>query len=1119
MQYTPQQRAAIETQGKVIVSASAGSGKTFVMIQKLVAAIENGVDLDSVLAVTFTKKAAAQMKEKLRSEIIKAMPTADKEKLARLKYQLSKIASADISTIHSFCARLIRTYFYAVEVGGAYDEISTDNGQAYTFSQRQIKGIDGAFDIISSDDAQAREFKNRAVGALFEKYYEQDDADFKILLDCYRRKRGDAYLKNLVLSSYEQLRINADYLQLLDCGIYSEEGFETLRAALTEEADEKYNRLACEVKIFAQSFYHPRKEYRQILDEMIATLERCVGRDVFLPQPPLTVTRKPADKTEEEKAAGERFKEFKDGIAASYKAIHGDICDEQTEKERFLKSGITARAFAKVLKEFDGAYTAIKLEENKLDYNDLEHLTLQLLKKEEISREISAKYSCVFVDEYQDVNPVQEEIVSRIGGKNLFLVGDVKQAIYGFRGSKSLFFAEKYNRYEGGAGSALRLSNNFRSSDGVLRFVNTLFAKAMTKESCGFDYSDGSEMLRGGGYPENYGSAQIHIFGKDEEDEGELDVYSVTGVNEVRHSRESLAVVEIVKRELSSGHYDLKQGKTVDTQKGDICILTRKRNRAALDIVKALEDAGYPVAGAQGADITSRPEVKQILDILSYIDNKQQDIPLATVLLSPIGGLTCDELAAVRVASKSAGRLSFRECCSRYIRYNNDPTAQKLRQFRAKIDRLRDLAEVFSAAEIIDEILKCTFLEAEYSKGGGDKLANVRRLASEGENISVSALLAKLKSGYEISAPTAAASDSIKIMTMHASKGLEFPVVIIADVCAAFRGRDATELPLSDEYGFAPKYFDKENMLTCETVLRKLVKEREGREELKNELNLFYVACTRAMCNLHILAEKVPKYNASGNKSCYADFIDFEDFKPQPLEFDPSPEQREEKEAFGKADEQLYAHIASRFAVKYPSAESVHLPVKSSASAILKMGEEDTVCTRQLFGGEGETGTERGIAYHRFLELCDFEIRDYNGIKKQHDVFLKDGLVPQEQCELLDVDTLVEILNIPVFSELKGAKLYREQEFLCRLPANEILPTVAKDGVLVQGAIDLLAKTDSGYKVIDYKYSVKSGQQLTETYSKQLALYKKAVALITKTPAEKIQTIIVNIFRKEQINL
>ena len=1101
MELTQQQRAAIESAGKTIVSASAGSGKTFVMIRKLVAAIENGTDLDSVLAVTFTKKAAAQMKDKLRVAVIERMENADSEKRARLKVQLSKISSASISTIHAFCAKLLRTYFYAV-------------------------GVDGAFDIISADDALAKEFKMRALDIMFERYYAGDNPHFKTLLKCYRKKRGDTYLKNLILSSYEKLRINARYLQLLDSvkSVFTDEGFSLICKELKKLAVEKYGLLESVVKEFAQSFEIARPEYGKVFGEMLTTLENAKDSDIFAPQQPLTVSRKPTDKTDEEKATGEKYRAFREDIASRYKDVRGDISDRQTELEYFLKSGEVAIAFAEILKDFDAEYTAVKRDENKLDYNDLAHLTLELLNNAEVRREINAAYSCVFVDEYQDVNPVQEEIISLVGGENVFLVGDVKQAIYGFRGSKSLFFAEKYNRFEGGHGSALRLSNNFRSSDGVLDFVNSLFTDIMTANSCGFEYSNGSVMLGGGGYPEKYGSAEIHIFGKDEEEKTQPEIYSVKdGGREVKHSREGLAVLEIVRRELKSKHFDLKSGEYVDTQAGDICILTRKRNKSASEIVRALTDAGYSVSGAQEANIFTRPEVRQIIDILSYIDNVKQDIPLSTALLSPLGKLTCDELAAIRIAYKGSYRATFRDCCTNYCKSFRNSISEKLKKFRAEIETLRDLAEVFTAAEIIDKILQDTGLEAEYSAGDGGKLKNIRRLAAEGANLSVAAFLAKLKDGgFTLSAPASASSDSIKIMTMHASKGLEFPVVIIADICATYRGREGNELPFDEQFGFAPKYFDEKNMLTYPTLLRRLICERTDREELKNELNLFYVACTRAMSRLHIMAQEITPFNKleALQASSYSKLFDMSAY-PLDIMDDPEDKPKEQKVTLiSAADETLKSNIRERFMQEYARADSVNLPVKSSASAILKLsGEDNYFRPHQLFSGEGETGTERGIAYHRFLELCDFSIKDIEGINAELDKFLIEGRISADQREILSADGLSEILNMPVFGQLEAARLYREQEFLCRLPANEILDTDAEDGVLVQGAIDLLAETRDGYRIIDYKYSHKSDDELIKTYSRQLALYRKAVALIMRVDEKSVKTAIVNIFSKRQILL
>ncbi|MDE6441160.1 MAG: UvrD-helicase domain-containing protein [Clostridia bacterium] len=1100
MNLTQEQISAIESAGRTIVSASAGSGKTFVMIQKLVSAIQNGVDLDNVLAVTFTKKAASQMKDKLRAAIIDAMESADEQKRSLLKVQLSKISSASISTIHSFCAKLLRTYFYVV-------------------------GIDGTFDIISSDDAEAKEYMADAVDGMFERYYEEGNEDFIRLLKFYRKKRSDNALKNLIVSSYEKLRITADYKEVINKvnDLYTEEGFTKICEVLKAREAEKFIKLRGKVEEFTRSFVCPKKEYFDILGEMYDALDTAARAGLFEPLPSISQTRKPRDITDEEKLAGATFKEFRDNLNCEYKKVRGDIADEQTERKSFFESGLTAKAFMNVLMEFDRQYTEIKRSENKLDYNDLEHLTLELLKDESVRAEINAGFSCVFVDEYQDVNPVQEQIITRVGGQNVFLVGDVKQAIYGFRGSKSLFFAQKFNRLEEGEGQALRLSSNFRSSDGVLDFVNDVFSNLMTTENCGFDYAPSSIMKRGGGYPEGFGSTEIHIFGVDDGQKEEPDVYSVReSGREVKHSREGLAVLEIVKRELKNKHFDLKSGEYVDTQSGDICILTRKRNKNYEGIVRALTDAGYSVSGAREEDITGCSEVKQMLDILSYIDNEKQDIPLSTALLSPLGGLTCDELSAIRIAAKKSYGLTFGECCDKYASRFGGEISKKLENFYYAAQRLRELAEVLSADKIIDKILEDTGLEAVYSAGGGQKLKNVRRLAAEGAGISVSKLLAKIKGGYQIPSPAPALSDSIKIMTMHASKGLEFPVVIIADICALFKGRDTFDMPFDEEYGFAPRFFDEDNMTYRTTLVRNLISRKTAQEELKNEMNLFYVACTRAMCRLHIMAQEINDFDVGGVGSAgtYAELLDISKYSPEIMPPVLEDKKEDKQNLVQSADENLKKSIEERLMREYAFANSVNLPVKSSASALLHMyADEEYYRSNQLFQGEEETGTERGIAYHRFLELCDFSIKDRAGICAELDNFLNSGRISAGQFEILNPDNLVEIINMPVFDGLAGAVLYREREFLCKLPANVLMQTDADDDVLIQGAIDLLALAKDGCRIIDYKYSKKSDEQLVHTYSRQLELYKKAVALILHIDENSIQTAIVNINLKRLIKL
>lgn len=1096
---TAEQRAAIDARGKVIVSASAGSGKTFVMIEKLVGAVIAGAGLDSVLAVTFTKKAAAQMKEKLRSALISKINGADEVLKARLKNELKKVISADISTIHSLCAKLLRTYFY-------------------------VAGVDAGFDIISSDDAVAKELKGRALDAVFERNYEEGGEDFRLLLDCFMKKRSDNSLKRLVLSAHDKVRSVAHYDRELEKsrGLYTDDGFSAVVARCNEFYKNSLKRLIVAVELFEERFVAAAngEVYSKILAEMKASLAAAAQLGIFAEKLPLSTTKKPRVTPDTAEADGE-FKRFRDYITKKYNAVAGDYGLEADERAAFLKSGGAACAFADLVLQFDREYAQVKRDENKLDYNDLEHLTLALLEDKTVREEISAKYKYVFVDEYQDVNPVQEEIISSFGGE-VFLVGDVKQAIYGFRGSKSLFFAEKYARMLGGEGTALRLSNNFRSADGVLDFVNALFSAAMVEEVCGFDYAENSTMVGGGKYPQGYGEAHIHIFGKEEEESGELSVYSVqSDGRKCRHTREGLAVLAIVEKALQGQHFDVGAQKFVNTECGDICILTRKNKGASTEgIIRALRDEGYKVSGVQEGNACDSSEAKTFLDILSYIDNAEQDIPLVSTMLSSLGGFSEEELAQIRIAAQS-NTLPFRECCKLY-RIPGD-TNKKLTAFFRRIERLRALSELLSVGALADELLENYGLELEFNRTR-DGVKNILRIIEEGADLPLAEFLQKLKAGdYYVGAAGASSSDSIKVMSMHAAKGLEFPVVIIADICRSFRGMDYEEIPYDEEFGFAPKAYDKGERLVSGTLLRRLTKTRTSVEELKNELNLFYVACTRAMCQLHILAEEVKPFDGAAivDAKCYADLFDVSKFNPEYITGHAEFEAAQAEQPCFEADERLTAAIEASFCRGYGFEDSVNLPVKSSASAILRSRDGEAYeIPHQLFGGEGETDTSRGTAYHRFLELCDFSKKAEAEIAEEIGNFVESGRMEAAQAELLDASHIAEILAMPVFENLSGAVLWREREFLCRLPACEILEGVSStDDILVQGAIDLVAQGGFGVKIIDYKYSKKDGAALKETYFLQLALYRKALSRITGTDEGKISLSIVNIYKKEQIDL
>ncbi len=925
MSVTDEQNQAVKARGKVLVSASAGAGKTTVMIKRLADILEEGASLDEVLAVTFTKKAAAQMKAKLRSELISRLNTADEAVRENLRTQLNKINSADISTIHSFCARLVRTYFYLLET-------------------------DCSFDVIS--DSEKESLRARAINDLFERLYEEEDGDLYVLLSKLRKKRSDETLKGLILTAYDEVRIRPRYEKYYDgvcAATYSEEGFKSVCSRYGEIIAQSCRALISAVQAFKTGFNISvnREGYAAILDEMCNNLQKCAdGKNIFDRSEKLVTLPKPKKSKKmsaEDLAADGRFTAFRDGVLKRYNALYKDIETEETERERFFGSGVVAKAFAAVLKKFDGEYTQLKRDEGKLDYGDLEQYALKLLKGDgcdgDALKQINDKYKYVFVDEYQDVNPIQDEIISAVAGGDLFCVGDVKQAIYGFRGSRSRFFTDKCKNTDGG--KYIVLPDNFRSAKNVIGFVNKLFSNVMKPPVSGIDYADRHEMRGGARYPEGKeGQAEICLFSGDGEVKPQPDgVYSVTesAASARPVSPGAMAVLRLVEEALSGTYYDPDKGCDVKTQAGDVCVLTRKRSDAATqDIIRALTRK-YAVAGASEVNVCERPEIIRLLDVLSYIDNGEQDIPLVSAMLSPLGGFSEEELARIRVFG-GTGREAplFRECAAEYAKKKTDGVAEKLKAFFDKVGRLRILADCVGAARLIDEIVSDGGFAAEFDTE--IKLGALRRLQKEAYSSSgelfLSAFLAKIKSGgNKVSAPVSLAADCVKVMTMHASKGLEFPVVIVADISSSFKGDDKKEMLFDEEFGLAPRYYGAKDRSYKNTVLRKLCRARSEREELDNEINLFYVACTRAKYALHVLCGGESEYDFV--KACcasrYSELFDISAFTPRRLTLQSGGEDKREFAKtldISRADPNVFAEIESASGVRYEFESELDLPVK-----------------------------------------------------------------------------------------------------------------------------------------------------------------------------------------------
>lgn len=1149
MAFTFEQQTAIDAKGKVIVSASAGSGKTTVMIEKIIRLILEGTDVSDILAVTFTKKASSQMKDKLKRELIKAINSdgVSAEKKKFLKDQLSLVASADISTIHSFCAKLIRSHFFDA-------------------------GVAGDFKIIASDDADGTALKNRALDKVFEEAFDEDKSgDFFKLLSAYWRKKSDRVLREIFLKIYSSVRDRADYSELLwRSGNYTEEDFEgickTLHSLLKEKC-EHYAKIAEEYEYYFKNNDGAKSaEFAKTLKE--GFLEIAHAPDYF-------TAIKTQKRSLVKERAGKRSEEYVQKLDElvclrdeKYYELFKDFAKIGTlneEKQAFLSSGELARALGKYLLKFDEEYTALKREGNLLDYNDLEHLSLSLLSETKILEEIRGRYAHVFVDEYQDVNPVQEKLLSLIGDKNVFLVGDVKQAIYGFRGSKSKYFGEKQAEYSNTGGASLHLSKNFRSSDKVLDAVNAQFISIMTKENCGVDYAGGSIMQKGGAYPENSGRVVAHVFEekkvgakqKKEKEERVLPVYSVREAT-LSQKRESIetarAIKTVIDEELGKEFYNVESKKMERVRYSDIVVLTRKTKGEIKDITLELSELGVPVTSSAAVNICEYSEVKTLVDILSLLDNEEQDVPLVTALLSSMGGLDANDLTDIRLAFKE--EKTFRTACRRYASEKQDRLSAKLNAFYALYSRLRTLSAVACVGEVLSVLLSETQMEAEIlaRENGIGCLNRVRRFITESvcpEPLTLHEFLTRLKNlEYKIEYGESSGENSVQILTMHSSKGLEYPVVIV-NATEKFRGKERAEVVVDEKFGIAPNSYNSEKMTKRSTLLRRLYDERKNRESIGDELNLYYVAMTRAKYALHLLFKERPLLLDVPYARSFSELTDFsvwEDYIAYGVQETVLRQEREVEG--GKPSERLVDSILSAYEWQYSYKGGEGLSVKNSATSIMKDVKDfsnDEYSSEPIFEEKEEEfewkgkriGREVGIAYHAFLEKFDFSKIKGAGTRESLLSMINDSLLEwgkkdalsSETLALLSSEQLADILSLPIFNKLEGARLYKEQQFFLSLPVRDVpalMQRLSKDSseqvldeeLLFQGAIDLLAVFKDGRVwIIDYKFSVKDQDALKKEYAPQLELYKKSVARILKIDENSISCSIVNLLRGFEVSL
>ena len=1134
---TPAQHAAIHTRGSaVLVSAGAGSGKTRVLTERLMGYLtdpERPEELDRFLVITFTRAAAGELKSRITEELAAALAADPGNK--RLRRQSALCRRAQIGTIHSFCASVLREHSH-------------------------LLGLPPDFKI--ADDERVAAMKSAALERVLDACYENPGTipGFLALADTVGAGRDDSRLAALVLTLHEKMQSHARPEQwahrqvallnapAADAG-ETPWGAEILRwagglaAYWSGELDRLLQEMQGEGKIFAA--------YGSSLTETadgLRELTRCLalGWDRARACLPIPFPRLGSLRNSPDPAISERVKARRETCKKAMGALADALYDPSDKL--LAEMSLTAPAMSALLEltlAFDREFAAGKRRTGFVDYADLEHLTAQLLTDEndeptELARQLSARYAEIMVDEYQDVSRVQDLIFRSLSqnGSNLFLVGDVKQSIYRFRLADPTIFTEKYLRYADADSAApgeprrIVLQENFRSRREVLDAANSVFRRCMSRELGDLDYDERAMLVPGAPYEGSVGIPELLLLAlppaQDSEDSPDKTVWEAT------------LVAQKIRRLVDSGMTVMGRDGERALEYGDIAILLRSVNTVGGVYRRALQAYGVPVGAAQGGGYFTSVEVSTLMSLLAVLDNPHQDIPLIAVLRSPVFGFSADELSQVRSADKS---VDFYTALQRAAE-----TDGKSRRFLLKLESLRALAADLPVEELLwtlmdelDLLALCGAMsDSEHRQANLMELIDLSR-SFEGSGYRglhrfVLWLRRLAERGQE---PTVGApgTSAVQLYSIHKSKGLEFPVVFLCDTARRFNKQDSRETVLvHPELGLGPKVTDLVRRVEYPTLARNAIRLRVERETLSEEMRLLYVALTRARERLFITAAlKEPEERIDALRQSLPP-------APQTLATAQAPvdwllaaaltdgeehlririvspeEDREPEDALpeqAEVDAAVEEELRRRLAFRYPYAEAETLPSKVTATELKGHDEPDgdalslapkqeTVFRMPDFTRKDRplTGAQRGTATHLVLQYMDFAAADSPAhIRQEIERLRALRVLSDREAEAVNAAAIGKLFASPLGRRMLAAER-REREFKFSLlcDAGEVLGAAPGERVLLQGVVDCCIEEDGELVIIDYKTdAVHTEEEIaarSRLYAGQLRAYAAALRRI-----------------------
>ncbi|MBR6689359.1 MAG: UvrD-helicase domain-containing protein [Clostridia bacterium] len=1164
MELTKSQKLVINTKNKsLLVSASAGSGKTFVVVERIVESIKSGKDISSMLILTFTNAAASELKERIVSKLYdikeEYLKAGDKENAKRIAKQISAAPASDVSTIHSFCLSTIRNNFYSLGID--------PNVQTIEETKATLMLYDAIEEVLEEEYATASDIFTDILDMLGNEET-LIEMLFKLHKACCNTANKQAWLNKIT----EVYSVNGDEIKDLTEISFGKEVLKSIKNTLEIEAMSLTRVID---KLDSVSDFETRKE---VLENILSIVNRARSKETFdeiylmrdelinLPQLPRKAV--PDEELKKEVSA------VRNSVSKKLKSIVTKLIYKDTKGiiEELNSSLCYAEWYKDIIHRVDEKYTLAKREKALIDFSDYEHLTLKALEDENTRKKYIEKYDEIYIDEYQDTSDIQETILMSIAKENnVIMVGDVKQSIYGFRNAAPELFSAKYARLEeienmgdkeGLKEAKILLAQNFRSRKEVIDSTNEVFGKLMSETFGGASYGKKEELVLGAAYPLDEGyKAELHIVEKDteeevyehsESDEGETEAEDViTDLSSLE--LEAGAIVNRI-RELMTNNfqvYDLKKKEYRKCEYKDIVILMSKVDKTASIVQNVLTKAGIPTYTDAKTGFYKSDEISLIISFLKILNNIEDDIPLASVLYSIIGRFTLDELVKIR---KGNTKYSLYESLNKYLEQDNkeQEIIDKINNFLNVIDRFKRYVKTYSLATVILKLYDETgiYEAMRFEKSGEMKCANldafVNIVADYEKSENVTSLYLTLKYLNTLKKKESAGDSPkllgenenvVRIMTMHKSKGLEFPVVFIANTTSPYNETELSDKILtSNTLGIGLDIYDKSTGITYPSIIKQVIKQNT-RNRLRSEaLRLLYVAFTRAKekliitgivnktldhyaekmlfvdgkvpdsvafehachlkCILQAVYEKpkhidIKRYNVS--MIMPKDTDEIIDRKNTKIEaFKEKVKELGIKENRSKVDE-----IKSKLNTNYP----YELDVEQKYTATKLSHKENEVSKlselKPLVLEEVVTGASYGTFMHSVIENLDLNNVTKESIKEVIDTRVKamgiEGRINIPKA-IAQIEKLYNTFLKDIVKDAK--KIENEFEFVFEDDLKDI------DGLeplkapsLIQGIIDMYVETkDDRRVIIDFKTdSVENEQELIDRYRIQLNVYRRAI--------------------------